>query len=258
MKFKFALRTSVFALASLFGLSLASSPAELLYELKFQDGSNESLANTGSIGGTAVDVNNGGDFVGEFTSDLPPTEGNVWAYSLASNGIQGVFLLLPDCGDKLRLTGEADQMTIAMWVKLDGDAQRPDGLVATQSSAEGGSGWAFSVNNETNKLQFTVDGNVVDYPVTRTYPGEAAVPSGTWTHVAVVYNDNIANFYIDGSWVGAGTPFGCFPEHNSLPIRVGTVLEVSGPLDGMVDDVVIHDSALSEDEIASLAKTREH
>jgi hypothetical protein len=251
-----------FAVAASMLFPLNPAHAETLYELRFEKDGKQSSENTGSVGGDFIveantnPLSSGEGFLGAHTAEVPPTAGNKWAYELPSNGILGAFLTLPDSSDKLRLTDDGDEMTIAMWVWLNGDPQRVDGLVANQSSREAAAGWAFFVDPKTSKLalSFANPEVVKDYAVTRSYRDEQLVPVKKWTHLAVVYKNNIASFFIDGSIVGSSAPFGCVPAANNLPIRVGMQLEVSSPIDGKVDNVVISNSALSEAEIERLAE----
>lgn len=231
----------------------ASMQGALLYHFTFEDGTAQSLANTGTVGGVATNGSIGGGFTGTYTDDIPPTVGNVWAYNLPSNGIQGSMLNLPDV-TQLRLTNSTDQLTIAMWVKLDGDAQRVDGLAGNQASQNGGSGWSFSINNTTNKLQFTMHNpTVVSYPIVRTYSAADTVPFGEWVHVAVVYTNNAATFYINGLSLGGASFGGNVAADNTGAVRIGSALADSQPIDGMVDDVRFYNEALTAQQIATLA-----
>jgi len=236
--------------------SVASSQGALLYEFTFENGSNQTLANTGTVGGVATNGQIGSGYTGTYTSSIPPTADNVWAYDLPSNGINGSMLNLPDA-TQLRLTDPTAQMTVAMWVNLALDTQRVDGLAGNQASQNGGSGWSFSVNNTTNKLQFSIHNpSAVAYPLTRTYSGSATLTANTWTHVAVVYQNNAPSFYIDGVFVGAGGNFGGNgAAANTGAVRIGSGLADSLPIDGMVDNVMFYDTALNASQIAALAAT---
>jgi hypothetical protein len=238
--------------------SMATSKAALLYEFTFENGTTQSLANTGShaTGQNATSLSFSSPPAPGFTSNVPLTANNDWAYNLpSSTGINGSILNLPDSTAQLRLTNTTDQLTVAMWVNLDGTTEREAGLAGNQDSVSG-TGWSFWVqeSNSSYKLQFTVD-PTVGGSQTRSYAGTSAVPIDTWAHVAVTYQNQIPTFYINGVSVGSGSAFSTTAGTNTESLRIGSQLQNSAFIDGMADNVMFYDTALNASQIASLAAT---
>jgi len=93
--------------------------------------------------------------------------------------------------------------------------------------------------------------------------GTRPIPPGRWTHVAAVYDGARAQLYVDG--VRDGAPFATPYAQTQTETYVGARPESggrdgrtpSGPtffFAGAIDDVRIHDRALSDGEIAFLAQ----
>jgi len=140
---------------------------------------------------------------------------------------------------------EIQRMTIAAWVKLRNyteDAriltQEVDGdPYSTYSLTMGSTGWMklelrISLDNSRKRLYSNVD-----------------IPLETWTHVAATYDGENVVFYINGD-VDMESP------------QTGTILTTDNPLyigasqfwdprfiDGLLDDIVLFDAALSQDDI---------
>lgn len=76
-------------------------------------------------------------------------------------------------------------------------------------------------------------------------------------HVAAIYDaqTDTARVYIDGEPASAPIPVGGIPRSNSQPLMIGRYAHNTYVmnLDGILDDVEIYSSALTEDEIAELA-----
>lgn len=262
---------SVFCLLT--GLAILPAPADMLYEFKFQkpDG-RKTLDNTGTLGGDATGIFARGTAAGassapegEFTKDTPNPPANPWAYELPStDGVHAMHLDLPDSTDKLRLASEGDEMTIALWIKRNANPQRPAGLVGNFVgetgivSDEPNTGWSFGfADGSTNTYQ---EGQMLFMvgPITRTHPPDrGTIPAGEWAHVAVVYKaDRSTDFYLNGVLIGSGGAFPTPALTNTAEIRLGRNYYTSGPLNGAIDNVQLFDAALSDDQIAELAKTR--
>jgi hypothetical protein len=82
--------------------------------------------------------------------------------------------------------------------------------------------------------------------------GNASVPSGRWTHVAVAYSGSGAQFFIDGAPAGGGGPLPFFvdpPQTHSL--TVGSRTNGAAPLNGYLDELRIWSVARTEEQINS-------
>ena len=260
-------------LGLLISLALGSLQADMLYELKFQntDGQ-ETLDNTGTVGGAAEGFFAKGTAAGAatalqgaFTQDTPNPPTNPWAYELpSSDGVHAMHLELPDSSEKLRLAADGDEMTIALWVKRNAEPKRFGGLVGNHVtdagvvSDEPSTGWSFGfADGSTAQFQ---EGQLVfmQGPTFRSHPADRGViPAGEWTHIAVVYkHDRSTDFYINGVLIGSGAAFPAPAPNNTAEIRVGRLYYSSGPINGAIDNLQIFDTAMSEDQIAEMAKDR--
>jgi hypothetical protein len=139
--------------------------------------------------------------------------------------------------------------SVAAWVKLD-----------TTSA------WRriFDFGTGTSVYMFLAptNGSVVRFAITtgggsaeQRIDGTAALPTGTWKHVAVTKNGNTGILYVDGAQVGQNTNLTLGP--NSLGSTnnnwIGRSQYSADPyLDGQVDDFRIYNRALSASEVSAL------
>ncbi|MBM4076350.1 MAG: hypothetical protein FJ267_12010, partial [Planctomycetes bacterium] len=83
----------------------------------------------------------------------------------------------------------------------------------------------------------------------------ATVPLGTWTHVAGVYDGSVIRLFVNGTQVGTdvSAPGSIVPSGNPLKIG-GDPYDSARHFHGLIDDVRIHNQALSGSELnASLS-----
>ncbi len=75
--------------------------------------------------------------------------------------------------------------------------------------------------------------------------------TGTWIHVAAVYDGNDMKLYKDGLEVGSTSKTGVIDSHSGVPTWIGG--NPSGifdrPFDGLIDDVRIYDRALDPNDV---------
>ena len=108
---------------------------------------------------------------------------------------------------------------------------------------------ATGFNNGQLRIQFKDDNNAqynANYNDARDF-----IPAGQWVHLAAVRDGSTFRLYVNGvlrapSWTnGAGTePIAA----NAQPVRVGH-MPGAAHWDGLIDQVTLHDRALSEEEI---------
>ena len=80
--------------------------------------------------------------------------------------------------------------------------------------------------------------------------GVAQVPVGTWTHLAVTYDGDSLELYVNGLQVGSKTQSG-FILASDGPLRIGGNAVWGEYFAGLIDEVRVYNRALSRDEITA-------
>lgn len=197
------------------------------------------------------EFDNSGD-VGEATvSSNLETVGDA-AYS--ASGKIGGALALDGTGDYLRVDGSdslasglttgAASFTLAAFVQTTTAGR---GIIGWGNYGSGGQVNAFRIGDSANTLTHYSWGGGVDY-ANVSAPG---VTDGTWHHVAATYDGTTKRIYLDGVEVGSGLVVGAL-NVGSANFRIGSTN--SGEIfNGLIDDVRVYDTALSESAIGGLA-----
>jgi uncharacterized protein len=141
-----------------------------------------------------------------------------------------------------------NDFTIATWVKLN--------AVST---------WAriFDIGTGATVNMFLVPsaGSTIRFAITtggsgseQRINGTAALPSGTWKHVAVTLSGSTGTLYVDGVQVGTNTAMTLKPSSlGSTNLNYIGKSQYADPyLNGLVDDFRIYDRALSAAEVSTL------
>ncbi len=138
--------------------------------------------------------------------------------------------------------------TLMAWVRPD-DLQGTQQILASGLKTTSGNGIAFSLNS--GKLQFVTNG-------VKTYSSSAAVSSGLWQHVAVVFDSAYAaKFYVNGTLQGTVSGSAVAKANSDDPLYVGgTAAATTGLLKqrlrGQLDEVVVFDRELTQAELYSI------
>lgn len=133
------------------------------------------------------------------------------------------------------------QITVSAWVNITDVPQEWTGIVT-----KGDSAWRVSTSLAKNVFHFGVSSQ--DY-----IHGLNAVDSGQWHNVVCVYDGQKFSIYIDGKPDVISMPLAVPIGTNDFPVCIGENLEVKGRcFNGLIDDVLIYDYALSENEIVEL------
>ncbi len=237
----------------------SSARAELLYNLTFDD----TLSSTGSVKGTAVEELNGAN-PGEYSKSISPLLKNGLSRTFSVSESKGVDIVLPGSGSKLQLDKTGKMITIACWIKIS-NLKSERGIV-TKISGKEKAGWAFYVGSGTHKGELGWSAySSKGYSVERwSNPNGEKVPLGVWTHVAFTFKVGeaplVGTFYINGKSVGK------FSLHSSQTvvkstesIRVGSKYKGGyRPLNGLLDELKIFDTTLTEKEIQALTNSTKH
>ncbi len=141
--------------------------------------------------------------------------------------------------------------SIATWVRLDTTS-------AWRRLFDFGTGTTVNMfltpqsGSNTVRFAITTGGGGAEQQIN----GTSALPTGTWTHVAVTKSGNTGRLYVNGAQVGQNTAMTLSPSSlgNTTQNWIGRSQYTGDPfLDGQVDDFRIYNRALSAAEVQSLA-----
>ncbi|MFC1723394.1 LamG domain-containing protein [Nanoarchaeota archaeon] len=147
--------------------------------------------------------------------------------------------------------------TIAGWFKAD-DFGYADSRIISKATdqAEQDHYWMLSTihSGGQKRLRFRLKtGTDPSTGTTTLIASSGAVPTGTWVHATAVYDGSKMYLYKDGALVGSTTKTGTVATNASVDAWIG---DNPGPtrkaFDGMIDEVVLFDRALSANEVSRL------
>jgi len=227
------------------GLFGATARAELLYNLPFQNASeNGSLTNLGTVGGAATAVYGGGSY----TNNTPPNVGCAFAWNVPTTT---AAISLPDSNTRLTLTNAGDQISVLAWVKLDGQ-QTVQGI-ANAIGTGMTNGWTFNLR-DSRKVTFQLGNGT-----TIQRQSSAQIPTNVWTHVAFTFTAGGGNsalkIYVNGvsvSHTGGDLSSYVAMKNVNIPIKVGLRDVGTWALYGIIDDVRLYDEILPQEEIQDI------
>jgi hypothetical protein len=146
-----------------------------------------------------------------------------------------------------------DIMSIAFWIRADNSLQTANWNGPMSKSAGAPlQGWEFQRYDAQSRLDIRIDTdageNSVFGNVTSTYDDE-------WVHVAWVIEEGFWTSYRDGEWNAEGSyPHGSGFGNDAADLIIGCRAGPWCVFDGLLDEIGIWNSVLSEEEIASLAE----
>jgi YD repeat-containing protein len=203
-------------------------------------------------GNTTADATGNGS-TGTLLNDPLWIEGRTGAGLQFSSAAKQTVRIAPSA----RLAALANDFTISFWVYPGStheiDVASTDGTAGTtgqkyvfgprfESNSDSGVGISVGTNG------ISVYEHATSYmPALLVYPA----PIDGWTHVAVVYKNKQPSLYVNGTLVRVGLTSPRLNVH-AVPVDIGGM--TYGYYDGWLDDVGIHDHALSAAEIASLSR----
>lgn len=147
---------------------------------------------------------------------------------------------------------DLNHMTAAAWVNLASYAEDQRIITKEEGTADPYSVYSFQVSGAGfKKLEFrpTLDG------ARQRIPSNADLPLGQWTHVAATYDGEAVVLYIDGE-IDKEQPATGEMMVNDKDVWIGAS-EFWTPrfFDGMMDEAVLFNVALSQDDIRTLMDT---
>ncbi|NYF80268.1 LamG-like jellyroll fold domain-containing protein [Granulicella arctica] len=211
-----------------------STGIQLHTHLKFDNTSSESVADASGNGHTGT-LNGGATCVADRQG-----------HALSLNGSNG-YVDLPS-----QLMHDVADFTVSAWVFwnasrnweriFDFGAGLDRYLMLTPCASSGVVRFSMTVTGASGE---------------RVINGHAALPTGTWVHVAVTLSGRVGTLYVNGVAVGSNTdmflaPFRIWDSNQNW---IGRSQYSSNPyFNGKIDDFRIYRGALSADDVASLAK----
>ncbi|MBN2592009.1 MAG: laminin G domain-containing protein, partial [Sedimentisphaerales bacterium] len=193
-----------------------------------------------------------------FENDLADSSGNGLDGTAIGDptfaaGVEGMALDLNgddyvDCGGVAEFSF-ADAMTVSTWVNVRSHTAAWMAMVAKGENA-----WRLGFNNTTTGVHYAFSGGGRGWQAANT---ATELAFGEWYHVAATYDTNVgATVYINGK-ADASNPDTGGIDINQFSMLIGENPEATGRLfDGMLDEIMLYDKALSESEILYLAGFR--
>lgn len=192
--------------------------------------------------GTASDLSGNGN------------DGNLLNGATFGTGVVGQGFILDGSDDIVQVLGnvvlQPTEITVAAWVKVD---SVPDGQFAhVVERAEGAQG--FNLNLSTSIARFVVTTDTSGTPITAEGTTNI-VEENEFHHLAGTFDGSHVRIYVNGNLEGSTPVSGVIEYTGTLDLIFGgNQLPASTRFfDGIIDEVMLFDEALSEDEIRNLA-----
>lgn len=137
----------------------------------------------------------------------------------------------------------AEAMTISAWIKPHTYGVSVAAIVERRY----GSSYILYITGSGENFIFDVNGVTVESDV-------GLITLNEWNHVAVVFDAGTVTFYSNGSpvdsWVwGEGIPVPSSINQDDFDVQIGNDSTFSSPFDGLIDDVRIYDTALTQEQV---------
>ena len=223
-------------------LFATSARAAMVYYMPFDAGTDPSLVNDGTLGGTATTAGSPGT-----STSVPNNLGSAYSEHLTSSG-QRVYL--PSSTDQFRLNSAtpAQTMTVSLWMYIDATSYNWMDFFGTLNSASGGdagTGWLFSIvgsGDNIGKLRLsTTSGNLFS---------TITVPLQQWSNIVVTWTTaDVAGgrtAYINS--VAALSGYGATTPNGTNPITLHGASTAAN-----YDDLAMWDTILTQGKIRSLS-----
>jgi hypothetical protein len=152
-------------------------------------------------------------------------------------------------GDQTGLDIDGDQLTLLAWVKPESTGTF--GLIVRYVAAAGDRSYRLQLSSSNMDGYISTDGSAFVKSI-----GATNLGTGSWKHVAMVYNGTDQRLYLDGSLDSNGSDNPKATTGNiydsATTIAIGAYSNGSNPFDGLMDEVAIFDRALSAAEISDV------
>jgi photosystem II stability/assembly factor-like uncharacterized protein len=134
--------------------------------------------------------------------------------------------------------------TYAAWLKVLGTTQNHQSFGAHGEGGAVGETWNFGYNT-FHKVWDTYDRQNGTWQVNMNI-------GAVWTHVAIVYDNNVEHLYVNGVLKNSRNITTPVPAGLSNTLRIGTLVPGDQQFQGMIDEVRIYNRALADAEIQAL------
>jgi hypothetical protein len=176
---------------------------------------------------------NANDFIGGNDGILTGTVGYAAGEVGQAFNLNGGYVQVADA-PSLDITG---QITIDAWIK----PSVLGGRVVDKITAGGTDGYLLDTF-----------GGVIRFIIGNTWlNGSSTLPTGTWSHIAGVYDGTQMTVYLNGVLDGSLATSISIPT-NSLPLRIGAASDGGSSFTGLIDEVEVFNRALTGSEIADI------
>lgn len=101
----------------------------------------------------------------------------------------------------------------------------------------------FQINNVTNRFGLSTNGGASSF-------GSNVITLNIWQHIAATVNGTNVRFFYNGSFIGTGTV--SVPTPNSNDLYIGNRSADDRAYDGLLDEVLIYNTNLSDSQITNL------
>jgi hypothetical protein len=156
------------------------------------------------------------------------------------------IITVPSSGSNLDITG--NELTISAWINSN-SATTSQFIAGIGANSTYQNQYSMRINSGTH-TRFYVEtssglGNMA------TSPGDLPSP-GTWVHVTSVYDGSEMRTYYDGTLIGSPNTKSGDVVSNGMDFSIGASLPGDMYFNGMIDEVLVYDRALSQNEIQQI------
>lgn len=131
--------------------------------------------------------------------------------------------------------------TYTAWLKVSGTTVHHQSFGAHGEGGAVGETWNFGYNTYHK---------VWDMFDRRNYTWQVSMGIGSsWTHVAIVYDNNVRRIYVNGVQIGSQAITTPLAPGRSSTLRIGTLTPGDQQYEGLIDDVRIYNRALTGKEV---------
>ncbi len=153
-----------------------------------------------------------------------------------------------DCGnDGIYNFNDNNAFTIAGWVRPLNPTYYPaQGIIGKWAGGWAGSPYQLAFLS-SGLLRICIGGGGTNYA--NIYLPAAEFPTGAWRHVAATYDGSVLRGYVNGVEKCSTNAGGLVLASNSASLKIGRYASDTYTFNGDIDDVRLHDRALSSNEI---------
>lgn len=213
------------------GVVAPPPPSSLVGRWKLDDGGGSSAADASGLGNTGSLING------------PSWTSGTYGGGLSFDGVDDK-VQVPD-SSSLDLTSQG---TIGVWVY---PRSLPDGYAGLAEKFGGGgqgAGYQLLMSGSNSVELWLMSGGVS----TQVLSAANIFGLNAWTHVAVTWNGSTVQFYKNGQPFGSAQAQPGSAGANTLPLVIGADSGYTGRLNGILDDLQIHNRGLTATEVQSV------